>query len=1690
MIIDRGLENGTQDRSMATATSKRGGKRRLRRARTGGRPSVQAGAVQQAWQGLQTLEPRLLMNGAAPVFDTPLRDHIVPNDGTALLVGIDGFDADGDDLTITAQSNDPNLTLTVSEGNRFARMNIFESDGETPFGEMIFELLEDRLLNDDDVNPNAERFITLATTGFDEEGEIDPLADPFWSNMPIHRISPDFVIQTGDAASGDGFGDSPLGNFDAVADPTVASFADQGVLGFANSGSNLSNSDGQIFVTQRNADFLNDNFGIAGQLIKGFDVLEALNELELNGETPVNPPIIGSIDIFNSNQDATLTLNINDDFGDRAEVTVMLDDGNGNVVEQTIDVVDAGDRPSISFIGRQTFEPGSTNEFSVSITDDLNAPLDVTIDTDQPGVVTNIVPDGEIDNQFNITITVPNEPLLFDVTVTAVEAGFDDVDILEPTESMFTVSTVGNPPTIATSFPIPVNMDIGETDDVTVTITDDLDAELDVTVEADDPGVDVSVELTNPDADLFTITIDLPAAQQVVTDVTLSVNEAGLMGNLPHATRTFQITTAGTRPVIADPGQILVDRGGTREFDIEITDDLDAPLDVAITTEEEGVDIAVAPNPGDPTMFTVTVTVPDAPITFDASATAVETGLGDNELVTPASRTFSISTIGDPPSITGVPDRIDMAQGQSNVFNVTITDDTDDELDIMIEADQEGVDVMIQPLDSLPGLFEVTVDLPPDVDVNSDVTITINEPGVEGDPRTTETFLVTTVGERPTIGDPGEQRVDVGGQVAFTADIDDDTGAPLDVQIETDEDGVVATIDTNTFEVTIDLPAGQQKHFEVTISAVEAGFENLDPTEQTFTVTTLGNRPTIDDLPPIIMNPGQPLMFMPTITDDGGQPLDVTVNSSAGSVTAQIDQDTHEVTLTPTNDNYQIFTITVTAVERDFDMLTATSQIFDVVMDRGLIETDDSGTTFGGFAVGGDTLFVANGAAGLQVFDVSDPAAPQLLGETDLADARDVVVVGDVAFIADTNNAFVSLDISDLGDITEMNRVVANGPAQKVLIDGNVAFVSEATGGVSAYDITDPNAIFRISSIRNLTGGEVISDGFWLEKSGDTLFVGDRADGGGIDVLDVSDPAAMRHINTFLKQAILGMDLVDNLLYVPNVNTDNFIVFDVRRPTRQVRVGELALANRPRRVSVVGHTAVVARSNGFVFVDVTDPTNMFTTDSRYQGPLGGDPVAVNGVIALPFAQTGQIALVDSGEFDKRITDDRTITVTDENDVEVRINLRGEGLITVQTGDVGGGHIEKLIVTGSTRRTTLTISTVGGQATIDEVTINGPMRRFSARTTNINQMLQFTGFVDVLAVNDLNVDVDDAQMQLNIGAPSNFRAKTNFSFGRAQNLTILNLGPFSRFDGESWVNTNDVDDVVAGSFVDRFTIDGAFEADVQMNGFFAPRRTVGRVLIGGPTTNSDWQINGDFGPGDFRDTVRDSSILVGNEIQRLRFVELIDSTIEVGVLRDLRAAQIQGSNITADEIRRMQTTGSRPLDLPGHFTADVEARVLGTALFAGDVIDSLFNLTETPAGGLAARAMTVFGSLIDSMVTSAGRLGTFTLGRMVNSSIFAGVDGELDTALPDEAADFVNDTEIRRVRIRGLNGEAFAMVNSNMAASLLRDVTLTGVQTANDGAVFGLAARDIRRLNQTDLAGGATPIGGDEPGNDSVVRLLV
>jgi cyclophilin family peptidyl-prolyl cis-trans isomerase len=394
---------------------------------------------------VEALEPRTLMS--APTFAGNIYNQLVPTTGVlGLSFGIDGADTDGDALTITVTSDDPKLTASIQPNTTLAKLNFNKSDG-TALGSIVVELFGGSA-------PSAvQRFINLSTNGYNPNGTINPDADPYYTNIIVHRVVPNFVIQTGDA-SGTGSGDSPLPDFNPNTDSDATlSFAGPGALAWANSGNNPATSNGQFFITAAPATSLDAVFNPFGQLISGWDIYDQIISSPTNTgtEKPTNPPKLASVEILNGpRQDATATIKALNGWDGQAELTITISDGVTSVVKkvQAVSSTVLGSPPKLVGVDSpQTITPGTDVTFDYAIQDTPNLGALVTAYSD---VSTATV---TVDNGTEtISVDTPAGYIgLIQVLTQAKENNFDPRVLTQPGSQIFSIFSVNN------DFPTPLN---------------------------------------------------------------------------------------------------------------------------------------------------------------------------------------------------------------------------------------------------------------------------------------------------------------------------------------------------------------------------------------------------------------------------------------------------------------------------------------------------------------------------------------------------------------------------------------------------------------------------------------------------------------------------------------------------------------------------------------------------------------------------------------------------------------------------------------------------------------------------------------------------------------------------------------------------------------------------------------------------------------------------------------------------------------------------------------------------------------------------------------------------------------------------------------------------------------------------------------------------------------------------------
>jgi len=159
---------------------------------------------------------------------------------------------------------------------------------ETSMGDIVIDFHADRAPR------TVENFVGLATGSTEwtdpETGEsVD--GEPFYQDVPVHRVIEGFMIQTGDR-TGTGRG-GPGYQFDDEFHEELRHDR-AGVVSMANAGPDTNGS--QFFITLAPTPHLDDVHSVFGQVTEGMDTVEAIGGVETDeNNRPVDPVTLEAV---------------------------------------------------------------------------------------------------------------------------------------------------------------------------------------------------------------------------------------------------------------------------------------------------------------------------------------------------------------------------------------------------------------------------------------------------------------------------------------------------------------------------------------------------------------------------------------------------------------------------------------------------------------------------------------------------------------------------------------------------------------------------------------------------------------------------------------------------------------------------------------------------------------------------------------------------------------------------------------------------------------------------------------------------------------------------------------------------------------------------------------------------------------------------------------------------------------------------------------------------------------------------------------------------------------------------------------------------------------------------------------------------------------------------------------------------
>ncbi len=218
----------------------------------------------------------------------------------------------------------------------------------------------------------------------------------------------------------------------------------------------------------------------------------------------------------------------------------------------------------------------------------------------------------------------------------------------------------------------------------------------------------------------------------------------------------------------------------------------------------------------------------------------------------------------------------------------------------------------------------------------------------------------------------------------------------------------------------------------------------------------------------------------------------------------------------------------------------------------------------------------------------------------------DVFITGTDVW-ASFNNGLCHIDISDVSNPAVVSELYIpcgyKGITGKndIIVDGNYAYIGDKDGlrtiDISSMELVSTYPLQRAHS---------------LFLCGAVLYV---ADGTGMKVFDVTNPAVPDSVGFFPIPGAVGIDAVGNYAYISDTGNKGLTILDITVPEIPVFVSDYQTSGYGNDVIISnGHAIIADHTNGLEIVDVTVPSNpVFKSHIQTSGPAYGVKAAGNYV---------------------------------------------------------------------------------------------------------------------------------------------------------------------------------------------------------------------------------------------------------------------------------------------------------------------------------------------------------------------------------------------------------------------------------------------------------------------------------------------
>jgi hypothetical protein len=267
-----------------------------------------------------------------------------------------------------------------------------------------------------------------------------------------------------------------------------------------------------------------------------------------------------------------------------------------------------------------------------------------------------------------------------------------------------------------------------------------------------------------------------------------------------------------------------------------------------------------------------------------------------------------------------------------------------------------------------------------------------------------------------------------------------------------------------------------------------------------------------------------------------------------------------------------------------------------------------------GVAISELKVLVADAFRGLQVVDAADPTNLRLLGGSygTSSHAASVAVSGVHAFIADRAWGLLSFDVSDASSPAQVGAVTWPSEVWDVLVNGDVAYLAAGINGLFTVDLSDP-------ARPRLLDSHYMDEFAYKVDYQDGYFFGTAMPAFGdsrLQILDARNPANLVMVGAALPTPSEGwaIDVDGPVAYLDDDR--KLIIMDISDPSQPQKVGQLVDDQEVFELGASGSMVCLAIAwNGLKLVDASDPTNPVVIGAWDNGESYGRDCVIQGSAA-------------------------------------------------------------------------------------------------------------------------------------------------------------------------------------------------------------------------------------------------------------------------------------------------------------------------------------------------------------------------------------------------------------------------------------------------------------------------------------------